>query len=150
MDAMLSSPRAYSSGMSEGGIGCDTNTIFSAHVSKTGCPIFMMNDNALTSCCGLSYLTSSRTTIRFSGSWAISTIWLLIPDLLTAKALCCWLRGLCGRNSWYQLTQIFELAETFSLDKLGRFQPAGLGMVVRLCCAGPALRDNPRHPCWHR
>src|SRR5207245_11022132 len=80
--------------MSEGGIGCDTNTIFSAQVNKTGCPIFMMNDNAFTSCGGLSYLTSSRTTIRFRGSWAISTIWLLISDLLTAKAIGCWLRGL--------------------------------------------------------
>src|SRR2546428_9452568 len=97
--------------MSEGGIGCDTNTIFSAHVSKTGCPIFMMNDNALTSCCGLSYLTSSRTTIRFRGSWASSTIWLLIPDLLTAKALSCWLRGLRGRNSRHQFTQIFDIHE---------------------------------------
>src|SRR5256712_411229 len=115
--------------MSEGGIGCDTNTIFSAHVSKTGCPIFMMNDNALTSCCGLSYFTSSRTTIRFSGSRAISTIWLLISDLLTAKALSCWLRGLRGRNSRYQLTQIFEPTETFGFGKLGILQPAGLGMV---------------------
>src|SRR5712691_8254221 len=129
MDAMYSSPRAYSSGMSEGGIGCDTNTIFSAHVSKTGCPIFMMKDNAFTSCCGLSYLTSSRTTIRFSGSWAISTIWLLILGFLTAKAIDCWLRGLRGRNSRYQLTQIFEPAEIFNLDKLGRLQPADLEMV---------------------
>src|SRR2546428_11284156 len=109
--------------MSEGGIGCDTNTIFSAHVSKTGCPIFMMNDNALTSCCGLSYFTSSRTTIRFSGSRAISTIWLLIRDLLIARAIGRRLRGLCGRNSLYQLTKIFEPAEAFSLGKLGRFQP---------------------------
>src|SRR5438128_12607564 len=120
--------------MSEGGIGCDTNTIFSAHVSKTGCPIFMMNDNALTSCCGLSYLTSSRTTIRFSGSWAISTIWLLISDLLTAKALCCWLRVLCGRNSWYQLTQIFEPAETLSFGKPGRLQPAERYSIYPASC----------------
>src|SRR5438093_13320608 len=130
MDAMYSSPRAYSSGMSEGGIGCDTNTIFSAHVSRTGCPIFMMNDKAFTSCCGLSYLTSSRTTIRFSGSWAISTISLLISDLLSAKAIGCWLRGLRGRNPWYQLTQIFGPAETLSFGKLGRRQPAALAMVA--------------------
>src|SRR2546426_10113497 len=82
--------------MSEGGIGCDTNTIFSAHVSKTGCPIFMMNDNAFTSCCGLSYLTSSRTTIRFSGSWGISTIWVLIVDFLTGKAVGWGVRGFPG------------------------------------------------------
>src|SRR2546425_9752027 len=82
--------------MSEGGIGCDTNTIFSAHVSKTGCPIFIMNDNAFTSCCGLSYLTSSRTTIRFSGSWAISTNLLLIGDFLTPKGIGCWVRGVPG------------------------------------------------------
>src|SRR6266700_1603028 len=129
MDAMYSSPRAYSSGMSDGGIGCDTNTMLSAHVSSTGCPIFMMNDKAFTSCWGLSYLTSSRMTIRLSGSWAISTIWLLIPDFLTAKAIGCWLRGLRCRNSRYHLTQIFEPAETFSFGNLGILQPAGLGMV---------------------
>src|SRR5207245_9706084 len=82
--------------MSEGGIGCDTNTIFSAHVSKTGCPIFIMNDNAFTRCCGLSYLTGSRTTIRFSGSWAISTVWLLLGDFLRRNAIGCWFRGLPG------------------------------------------------------
>src|SRR6267143_3397477 len=103
--------------MSEGGIGCDTNTTFSAHVSKTGCPIFMMNDNALTSCCGLSYLTSSRTTIRFSGSWAISTIWLLISDLLTAKAIGCWLRGFPGSAQ----------LETYSLSAGGVLPTDGFG-----------------------
>src|SRR6266705_626043 len=47
-----------------------------------------------TSCCGLSYLTSSRTTTFFSGSWAISTIdYLLDPSE--------WFRGpicLLGRS----------------------------------------------------
>src|SRR5207249_6611006 len=106
-------PRAYSSGISEGGIGCDTNTMFSAHVSSTGCPIFIMNDNALTSCCGVSYLTSSRTTIRFSGSYAISTICLLILDFLTASAIGCWLRGFPGSTQ----------PETSSLSA-GRILPA--------------------------
>src|SRR6266702_4480328 len=113
--------------MSEGGIGCDTNTIFSAHVSKTGCPIFMMNDNALTSCCGLSYFTSSRTTIRFSGSWAISTIWLVIRDFLTAEALGCWLRGFPG--STYLVTN----------DQASARFHASLGIVVQLVLPGVHL-----------
>src|SRR6267143_1095798 len=117
--------------MSEGGIGCDTNTTFSAHVSKTGCPIFMMNDNALTSWCGLSYLTSSRTTIRFSGTWAISTIWLLISVLLTAKAIGCWLRGFPGSAQ----------LETYSLSAGGVLPAYGFGTNL--------VTDDQASACFH-
>src|SRR2546428_9935210 len=91
----------------------------------------MMNDNALTSCCGLSYFTSSRTTIRFSGSWAISTIWLLISDLLTAQAIGCWLRGF---PSSAQL-------EAYSLS-------AG-GVLPAYCFGSNLVTNDQASACFH-